>query len=223
MELIDININLSENSKGEFPQKKAALEEVKKYFGENNVSNYPGAYLIPQLGHLKWDGHIYVSGATGAGKSYLIRQIVEHDLSTRKVYLFSHVNNDPSLKGLVLNKYDGDRESLKDSICIFDDYPGTDLRDDLLEKGRHDNSMVVCVNHKHREWRTTMKPLNESKYVVLFPSANKGTVVKEMGLLGMDRNQRNAIINLSQQEGRYLILHQHAPNAIITQESVVKL
>jgi DNA helicase HerA-like ATPase len=93
MELTDINILALETEKGDNPN----LEEVRNLFGEENVVSYPGAYLIPQLGSLPWDGHIYVSGATGAGKSYLIRQIVENDLSTRKVYLFSNVKDDPSL------------------------------------------------------------------------------------------------------------------------------
>jgi hypothetical protein len=114
-------------------------------------------------------------------------------------------------------------EPLRDSICIFDDYAKKELRDHILETGRHQNVMAVTVNHRHREWRQTMKPLNESKYVILFPSANKGTVVNEMRMLGMNRNQRNAVINLSQKDGRYMILHQHAPNCIITQQTIVKL
>lgn len=221
MELIDLNkdapIPEAEQKENIF------LTEVKTQFGEENVQHYNGAYILPLLGVLKWDGHIYVSGATGAGKSYLIRQIIENDTSTRKIYLFSNVTDDPSLKGLVLNKYNPETDSLKDSICIFDDFDDRTLRDDILEKGRHYNCVAVCVNHRHREWRQTMKPLNESKYVVLFPSANKGTVVKEMTQLGMNRNQRNAIISLAQHDGRYMILHQHAPNAIVTAQSIVRL
>lgn len=221
MELVDINKDELVSNELD-AQTLTHLNECKEQFGDANVLHYPDSYLIPQLGKLKWDGHIYVSGATGAGKSYLIRQIVENDLSTRKIYLFSNVKDDPSLKGLLLHKYkEGD--SLKDSICIFDDYLIRDLRDVILETGRHDNTMAIVVNHRHREWRQTMKPLNESKYVVLFPSANKGTVVNEMRSLGMNRNQRNAIIELSQHDGRYMILHQHAPNCVVTQKTIVKL
>ena len=184
MELTDINIPSTLASSSDQVEAKEQtsvhLDSVRELFGEANVTYYPGAYLIPQLGKLKWDGHIYVSGATGAGKSYLIRQIVENDLKTRKVYLFSDVKNDASLKGLTLHPGDGIvdlGEHLRDCICIFDDYnQGRDLRDAILEKGRHFNCMCICVNHKHREWKNTMKPLNESKYVVLFPSANKGVV-----------------------------------------------
>lgn len=230
MELTDLNkldeltSSIQEEKERE---KNPHVELVKELFGPENVVHFPGAYLIPQLGALKWDGHIYISGATGAGKSYLIRQIIENDLSTRKVYLFSNVKDDPSFKGLTLHNWENTEAKLddieEDAIYIFDDYPDRTLRDMILETGRHKNAMAVVVNHKHREWRQTMKPLNEAKYVILFPSANKGTAMVEMHNLGMDKKQRNAIVNLAQRQGRYMILHQHAPNAIITQETVVRL
>jgi hypothetical protein len=212
-------LNLNEDSELD-PELDPKLVEL---FGEDNITSMPGAYLIPQLGVNSWDGHIYVSGATGAGKSYLIRQIVENDLKNRKVYLFSEVNDDPSLSGLFLNTYNEGVDSLDDSICIFDDYQDNKLRDSLLEKGRHKNSVVICVNHKHRQWRDTMKPLNESKYVILFPSANKGTAINEMRMLGMNNKQRNAIVEWSASKGRYMIIHQHAPNAVICAQGIVKL
>lgn len=220
MELIDLN---SDGAHFEAQQYNPHLDKCIELFGQENVQYFPGSYLIPQLGATKWDGHIYVSGATGAGKSFLIRQIVENDLKNRKVYLFSTVKEDPSLKGLILHTYDSKKDSLKDSICIFDDYPDRTLRDKILETGRHDNCVAVCVNHRHREWRQTMKPLNESKYVILFPSANKGTAINEMRLLGMNNHKRNAVTELSQFDGRYMIIHQHAPNAIISQSGIVKL
>lgn len=222
MELVDINKDELAEDEDLDPKQMFHLNECKEQFGDENVIHYPQAKLIPQLGKLKWDGHIYVSGATGAGKSFLIRQIVENDLSTRKIYLFSNVIDDPSLKGILLHRYN-EGDPLEDSICIFDDYLDRTLRDTILEQGRHDNTVAITVNHRHREWRQTMKPLNESKYVILFPSANKGTCVNEMRMLGMNRKQRNAIIDLCQHDGRYMILHQHAPNAVISEKTIVKL
>lgn len=215
MELTDIN-NVKET--GSLP----AIEEV---FGKDSVVYKPGAYIIPQLGIAKWDGHIYISGATGAGKSYLIKQIISADKSNRKVYLFSSVKDDPSLSGLAMHDFVKGESSLQDSISIFDDYDKSmqSFVDDVLEKGRHENAMAIVVNHKHREWRQTMKPLNESKYVILFPSANKATALHEMKMLGMNYAKRNQIVELAQRHGRYMIIHQHAPNAVITQQAVITL
>lgn len=201
----------------------ACIPDVINMFGQKNVQHIPGAYLIPQLGTAKWDGHIFISGATGAGKSYLIKQIVERDKKHRKVYLFSMVKDDPSLQGLILHTYDAEIDSLEDSICIFDDFPERDLRDNILETGRHKNTVAIVVNHKHREWMQTLKPLNESKYMILFPSANRGTVLNELRVLGLNVKQRSLLVSMAQHDGRYLIVHQHAPNAIITQQSVVTI
>jgi len=218
MELVDI----SDEYKVTDVTLNKHLDEVKNEFGEDKVIHIPDAYLIPQLGALKWDGHIYVSGATGAGKSYIIKQIVAHDKKRRKVYLFSTVNDDPSLRELSMHQYN-EGDSLDDCICIFDDFPDRTLRDVILETGRHSNTVCIVVNHKHREWLQTMKPINESKYVILFPSANRGVVLNEMKQLGLTRKQRSLIVSLSQEDGRYLILHQHAPNTIVTQKTVVQL
>jgi hypothetical protein len=221
MELVDISDELRERE--EETKENPYISSVTAEFGADKVQHFPGAYLIPQLGELKWDGHIYISGATGAGKSFLIRQIVQGDKKHRKIYLFSMVVDDPSLEGLLLHTYNADTDSLKNSICIFDDYPDRILRDQILETGRHDNTMCIVVNHKHRQWSHTMKPINESKYMILFPSANRGVALNEMKALGLNTNQRLLITKLAQNDGRYLIIHQHAPNACITQKTVVAL
>ena len=214
MELLDINDSNSQIT---------SLTSITPLFGKDNIQFIAGSSLIPHLGILPWDGHIYVSGATGAGKSYLIKQIVQHDEKNRKVYYFSHLQqDDPSMKELLMHVYNpGD--DLKDSICIFDDYDDKSLSNIILERGRHDNTVAIVVNHKHREWRNTMKALNESKYVVLFPSANKSVVINEMRQIGLNKEKREAIIDYASTHGRYMILHQHAPNAIICKDTVVIL
>lgn len=180
---------------------------------------FPTGYLIPGLGKLKWDGHIFVSGATGSGKSFLINQIVSNDIMDRKVYFFSDVPEDPSYTFPMFSYQDGD--NLKDTICVFDDYPDISLRDYLLEKGRHTNTMVICVNHKLREWKLTQKPLNESKYVITFPASNAAGTFQELLRYGISRDIVKKIILQAIHDGRYLIIHQHNPNAFISQRSII--
>lgn len=211
MEIIDLNESKQE-------QAPTNLD----LFDEDRVWHIPGSYLIPHLGIAEWDGHTFVSGATGAGKSYFIKQMVSNDEKKRKVYLFSTVTDDPSLDGLVVHKYE-DGDPLQDTICIFDDYPDRELRDQLLETGRHTNTVVIVVNHKHRDWHQTTKAINESKYVVLFPSANRATALNELKLIGLRVNRRQQVVDYAAAHGRYMIIHQHAPNAIICQDTVVLL
>jgi hypothetical protein len=213
MEIIDLNES----------KQQATESELSDMFGKEHVWYVPGAYLIPHLGAAVWDGHIYVSGATGAGKSYLIKQIVQNDMKKRKVYLFSTVEDDPSLEGIVTHRYDPDNDVLDDTICIFDDYPDKTLSNQILETGRHTNTVAIVVNHKHREWYKSAKAINESKYMVLFPSANKGTALNEMKELGLGPKKRLAIVEYAASRGRYMIIHQHAPNAVICQDTIVVL
>jgi len=194
---------------------------------------YNDGYLIPALGAAKWDGHIYVSGATGAGKSYLIKQIVMHDEKKREVIVFSDLPNDESFKelyesGLIVSLEEAMTENPVDpynnKIVIFDDCTRDDaitIRDHLLEKGRHQNTVVICVNHKLREWKATRGPLNEARYVIMFPSANKLSVVKFLDSMGLDHKIRDQIIKLSNEDGRYLIYHQFNPNALFTQRTIL--
>ena len=194
---------------------------------------FNNGYLIPALGAAKWDGHIYVSGSTGAGKSYLIKEMVMNDEKKRDILIFSDLEEDESFNelydsGLVITLAEATDENpnnpYKDRIVIFDDCTQpeiTVLRDHLLKKGRHDNVTVICVNHKFKEWKETLNPLNESKYIVLFPSSNKLSVVKFLDELGFDRKKRDAIIKLANDDGRYLIFHKHNPNALITQKTVL--
>lgn len=213
---------------GVSPQETSLLSQLPiKY------ERYNDGYLIPALGADKWDGHIYVSGATGAGKSYLIKQIVMNDEKKRDVIIFSDLKEDESFKEL----YDSGRiitlgqatemnpdEPYKNKIVIFDDCTRADAalaRDHLLEKGRHPNCVVICVNHKLREWKATMKALNEARYVIMFPSANKMSVVKFLDSTGMNKKVRDVIIQLSNEDGRYLMYHQFNPNALITQRTVL--
>lgn len=202
MELIDIK---SESK----PDPKIELDYTYTHDG----------YLIPHLGNLRWDGHIFVSGATGAGKSFLINQILLHDKLLRKIYMFSDLDEDESITVPTFSYQEGD--DLTDSICIFDDFKDITLRDHLLEKGRHTNTMVVCVNHKLRDYKWTKKPLNESKWVIVFPSANAPAVFNELLAHGLKREEAKKILQLSLHDGRYLMIHQHAPNAYVTQRSIV--
>lgn len=196
------------------------------------------AKLMPALGFSNWDGHIYVSGATGAGKSYFIRDLLKSDRRQRKVILFTDLkSNDPSLEGIEnLVKYTPVgthnamwvKKNLKGSICVFDDVQYNQevlrFRDTLLEKGRHHDTVVIAVNHKLRDFGKTKVPMNESRYVVTFPCANRGPVSRFLrDVLELHVSRVREIVDAACADGRYLIFHNHAPQLLATQHRIIPL
>lgn len=201
------------------------------------------AYWVPALGILPFDGHIYVSGATGSGKSYLIRKIINNDKKKRQCVLFTDLkNNDPAFEGMnyvkykeTLADYDNDevdavwlKANSENKIFIFDDVQYNKAvilyRNFMLEKARHIGSIVICVNHKLRDYHATKVPLNESRYVIAFPCANKGSIKSYLkNELEIPKDYLEFILNNSCKEGRHLIVHKFAPNCIASTHSIYKL
>ena len=206
-------------------------------FPHSQRIHFPNGKLIPWLGVPKWDGHIFVTGPTGSGKTTLISEIVVNDKRKRKAFLFSDVaEKDPSfdliwksgqLKRVVASpkaKHEVgiDKVPNKGIIAIFDDTNNEnfiDLRDKLLERGRHHDIMVICVSHKMRDRNFTKRPKNESSWIVTYPFSNKTEISRFFQEMSFNRKQRAALMQMSDQDGRYLILHNFAPFFMITEKT----
>ena len=120
---------------------------------------YDDGYLIPALGSKKWDGHIFISGATGAGKSWMIKTLCMNDKKRRDIVIFTDLDGeDESFKelyesGRTMTPEEAEEENKEspydEKIVIFDDCTKCeqgdviDIRDNLLEKGRHKGTMVI--------------------------------------------------------------------------------
>ena len=225
------------------PREAIFIDDVSKTvifqdFTEDHI-HASGAFWVPALGYNinGFEGHTYISGATNAGKSYFIKKMVQNDKHHRPCILFTDLSGpDKSLEGINYVKFDPQSKhnwdwvllNHKNKILIFDDvqYNADVLKfkDTMLEKARHANSIVICVNHKTQDWRRTTVPLNECRYVVMFPRSNKGHVIKYLLYeLGMNKNLILEIVDKAIKEGRQLILHKFSPFCIATSESILKL
>lgn len=160
--------------------------------------------VIPFIGgDANFDRSIFICGASGAGKSFLAKQICKLDAKKRPIILFSKVENDPSLIELEKLKTPKDgksrlikirvenemdlfnlptEEELKDCICLFDDIDSLPdplaefvqgYRDILLTTGRHKNITVISTSHQLFNWSKTRTLLNEAELIGLFPNSNK--------------------------------------------------
>ena len=203
-------------------------------------------FILPALGHSDWDGHIYVSGATGSGKTFVINRMIMNDKKKRKVFLFTSIKDrDPTLMPsfrsgrlkIITNTptkswhaTTGDlKRFIKGSIVVFDDVDENKkeifkFRDKLLERGRHMNSVAIVVNHKLRDSVPTKKPLNECRFLIAFPSSNKGAVNRFMkDRMEMETKARRVVLRRAQLEGRHIVFHKFFPNMVATHSSVIKI
>lgn len=198
-----------------------------------------GAHWLPALGYSKkFDGHTFIAGATESGKSYFIKQMIVNDKLHRPVILFTNLQSeDESFRGIKNmvkfnsngpNNWDWVMKNQHNKIMVFDDIRNNEIvrhyKDKMLEEGRHVNTIVICVNHSLRDWLVTKVANNDCRFVVTFPSSNRGHVKKYLkDEIGLDRKQLDRLMKISNREGRYLIIHKFAPNAIATTESIFKL
>lgn len=206
-------------------------------FKSNKILHLDNAFWIPALGTRKFDGHIYISGATGSGKSFIIRKIIDNDYRKRDCILFSDLNDkDPAYQGMSYTKYDekGENDSkwLKDNqsnkIMIFDDVQYNEnilkYRDYMLEKGRHIGTVVISVNHKLQDYHATKVPLNECRFIIAFPCSNRGSVFRYLkDEIEVNVKMIQDILDVACDEGRHLVVHRFYPNVLATTESLFAL
>jgi len=117
-------------------------------------------------------------------------------------------------------------------IMVFDDidtFPGeiTDFlrayQNDVLETGRHNKISVISTSHRLRDYSRTKTNLNEAEFVVLFPSTNQMLSNKFLkDSLGLLKNERDEIIKKAS-KGRYMIIKNSNPIAVIHTRGIMLL
>ena len=226
-----------------------ANEKLKKevFFQGSDV-----ATVVPLVGRDgKFDRSIALFGASGAGKSFLAKQVMQLDPHRRPCVVFSKIRDDPSLKEIGEQKlHDGKSrliqvplfcdqdlldlpadDDLTGTICFFDDidslmgerseYMRT-YRDALLESGRHKNITVLSTSHVLRNYNKTRILLNECEWAVLFPNSNRRA--SSMFLhdrLGMDAEERRRLIDRASISGRHLAIKMSNPMCMLHGQGVI--
>lgn len=122
-------------------------------------------------------------------------------------------------------------DDLKDTICVFDDLDAfkteiaqyiREYRDSLLECGRHKNITCICTSHLLNNYNKTRIMLNEAEIVILFPSSNRRhSSLFLRDRLGLEKNEREFLIEKSQKAGRFLALKMSSPNMLIHNQGVI--
>ena len=221
---------------------KDALEDVKKNekTGMKTQIHVSDGKIIP-LPDKNIIEKIYVSAPSGAGKSYWCGNWLKEFKKMFKddeIYLFSKVTQDKALDvhdpirvELSADLLDEPIEpsDMSNSVVMFDDTDRitnpkirrniSDLRDLLLENGRHDNIRMLVTSHLLMDYRNTKCLLNEATAVCFFPKGGNTYHIKKFltTYVGLDTEQIQKILNLP---SRWVCLYKHYPMFVMYDKGV---
>lgn len=189
---------------------------------------------------------IYLAGPSGSGKSTTMGKymsLYNQMFPKNNIVIFSSVNEDKAFdkydvkrininEKLLLNKIDITKE-LCNSLVVFDDIDvikGStelkkyirELRDEILETGRHCNIDVLCNSHQLLNYKATRNCLNESHFVVFYPKSGSTMHIKRLlkDYIGCSNDQIDRILNLP---SRWVAVKKTAPQAIIYSQGIFLL
>jgi len=182
---------------------------------------------------------LYVSGMSGAGKSYFCRKYIEEyhkKYKKRDVFVFSSLDDCPTLdklKYLKRIKINSESfldkpltaEDFKDSLVLFDDVDVIlnkhikakvmDIMNSILQIGRHFKCTCLVTSHNATAGKETKVILNEAHSIVLFPKCSGNKTLFYIGdqYLGLDKDE---IKNLKKIQGRFVCIVRKHPRCIFS-------
>lgn len=187
---------------------------------KNNVKNYLEEIIldsdeyIQQIPDKKTERSVlYITGASGSGKSYYTREYIKQYRITfpkNGIYLFSSLNEDSTLDKITyikrVNLDDGflstpfTIEDFKNSLIIYDDIDVIsykpmkrklyEIMDMILQTGRHSRTSFIFTSHQANKGNDTKMILNECHSITIFPN-NMGKRTSQYlleGMFGFDRD-----------------------------------
>jgi hypothetical protein len=216
--------------------------QAKKSFNELTLSEPGQKFQV--VGDPKRERDIiYISGRSGSGKSYFIKDYVNNYYKVihkkRPVYLFSALKEDPTIdqiKGLLridLNSdFLADEEitvaDFANSCVIFDD---TDvlknklirdkvnhILDEILQTGRHHEITCLITKHTTCNGPDTKIILAESHQFVLFINGLGNKTLKYLldNYLGLDKDQ---IKKIKKTKGRWVAINRSTfPMSVVSEK-----
>ena len=213
-------------------------ENVLTYMKELKVKDGQHFQQIPNISVER--NILYITGASGSGKSYYTKNFVEQYKKIypkREVYLFSSLSDDSSIDKIkklrrikltpeFLNE-DITAKDFVDSLVIFDD---TDCITDkkvklkvngilnsLLETGRHFNASVIYTSHSACNGADTKKILNECHSITIFPHGLGGRSLKYLleQYLGLDKAQIARVKHLN---SRWVTIIKSYPMVVLSEK-----
>ena len=185
---------------------------------------------------------LYITGASGSGKSYYTLQYLKEYKKKYKdndIYLFSALTDDETLdemKDIKRIKIDDslvndpiDIKEFENSCVVFDD---TDvisnkgireavyaILNQILELGRHHYITCIITNHLSTNGASTRRILNECHSITYFPSSGstKGINYLLMTYCGLDKQQ---IQKAKRLKSRWVTIFKHYPQIMMGEKNI---
>ena len=179
---------------------------------------------------------LYVAGPSGAGKSTYVSKYAKNFLKLfpdRELVLFSKVDDDECLDELEPSRIKINEdlinepltaEEFEDCLVIFDDTDTisdkklrdaiTNLKEDILETGRHFNTYCIITSHLINNYKETRKVLNECHSITMFPSSGSAHPIRYClkNNVGLSKKDIDKVFKLPT---RWVTAYKHYPQAIM--------
>lgn len=183
---------------------------------------------------------LFICGMSGVGKStYICNYAIQYKklFPNNKIFMISKLTDDESIDPYVellrikvdddildIN-FDDDIKEMNNSLVIIDDIDTIsnkkiyekvkNIRDSILEVGRHHNIYCCCVSHQILNYKNTRALILESNKIVIFPKSSgiyqNKRFLKEY--MGYNKNTINLIMN--DIKSRWVQIAKTYPNTII--------
>lgn len=226
--------------------KNIALKVIEHYEDRKNKEICIHDGVVIPLPNTKLDREVcYIAGPSGSGKSTYVANFAKQCKKINpddELIIFSRLTKDKVLDKLNPSRIKIDdnliedpidiQEELANSVTIFDDIDTIrdkqlresvqDIRDDILETGRHAKITCLCTSHQLMNYSKTRVLLNEATSCTFFPGSGSSYHIKRFlkEYAGLDKKQIQRILNLP---SRWVTLHKSYPQYIIYQQGVYLL
>jgi hypothetical protein len=187
---------------------------------------------------------IYISGQSGAGKSYNTSKYAEeyHKMyPKRNIYLFSLVQDDPSLNHKFIKRIDLRKilnadlvlEDFKNTLIIMDDIDcvkDKQLKDkirrienNILLMGRHHNISLIFCSHVSCRGFDSKNMLNECGIITLFPLHMNARDLKYITAeyIGLNKEQRKDFLDMAKKSRSVSYIKNYPPIVFSSKKAYV--
>jgi len=217
-------------------------DEIKQLLsGKRKEINISDKGKMVPLPNFETRDTFYLAGPSGSGKSFLASMIINEYQKVFKnnpFYILSKIEDDKALDKLKPIRIELNEELIEDpiqpeeftdSIVLFDDIDTISntkmlkqlqqLKDSLLECGRHYNAYVLTTAHNMTNNKATKMSLLESYNVCFFPKMGDEYHIRRYlkEYAGLNKEQIEKIYNLP---SRWILHHKRAPNYILHEKGI---
>lgn len=182
---------------------------------------------------------IYISGASGSGKSYWAAQYMQkyHKITNNDVYLFTNITNDEKFNMGYVHKIDiYDKsiisdplttEEMADKLVIFDDTDVLKNKDSqkaidatktlILQEGRHTKTSCLITSHLTSNYAKTRTIISELNGFVCYPQYNSHYHLTRFLKIyvGLTPTQIERLFKLN---SRWVFISLHVPRFILSEK-----